>query len=167
MPHKPPDKLLQAVKLKHDNPSITLAQLAQLTGTTPQNIHQSFKRHKVDWKKTHSYKELEADILAGYKERILSRGITDDKIDKANLRDIAITVGILDDKEDRKRNKTAIRDLMSDVIERLAKQRRTTIIIDQSDNNLDINIDNAVDKLDNNIDKISINSIDTDYTVDN
>lgn len=152
---KPPDKILQAFKLKQANPDITLKQLAQLTGTTPQNIHQSFRRHNIDWKHTQSYKQLEAEILAGYKDRLL-QGITDDKINKASVKDIAISVGILDDKETQKRNKTAIKDMMSDVIERMSRQRKTVITIDTQNT---VNIDNTIDKIDNNV-------INTNYVVE-
>lgn len=140
---KPPDKILQAAKIKLDNPNITMRQLGKIVGCSPQNIQQAFERHNIDWIRTQSYKQLEAHILTGYKEKLLA-GITPEKIEKTGVKDLSVSMGIIDDKLDRLVNKTTAQDLLSEVIEKASKKRRTTITIEQTDSIM-------VDKLDNKV----------------
>lgn len=79
--------------------------IAELTGCSKQNISQMLKRYGEDKEDLKRYKNNEANIYSYHKAKILSL-IDYDKIsidDARGLKDAAIALGIIDDKEQRKR----------------------------------------------------------------
>lgn len=133
---KPPDKLLQAIELKERNPQLQQKEIASIVGCSPAYISRELKRLGFDFKHVQTFKQLKADILAAHQSKVLE-GITEEDIKKASLKDKAIAFGVLSDKEKQERDKTTVKELFADVVERLAKERRkTTITIEETVDNI-------------------------------
>lgn len=79
---------------------LSVNEVANALGCTPQNIMDRLKSEgldKFDPSIVESYRKAEADILAFQEARLLS-GLTDEKIEKAGLKDTAIAFGVMFDK---------------------------------------------------------------------
>ena len=74
-------------------------QAAKIMDTTKETVRYHIIKHGIPRKyELDDYKSNKADILAGKQQKLISN-ITPDRIEKANLRDIVWTFGVLYDKE--------------------------------------------------------------------
>lgn len=129
------DNTIRAIELKKNNPNITQGEIAKILDISIPAVSQIFSRHKLEWDTVQTWKSVRSDIMAGLQEKILSE-IKPEDIEKASLKDKVLSASILYDKEQLENNKSKKTDLLSDIIERVAKvSRETTINVNIAENN--------------------------------
>lgn len=132
-PHKPYEtrsqrileRQKQVINLKKSNPGLSGTEIGKIAGMHKSQVSRILRRYNIANKQLTGYKALEADIMAGVKERIISE-ISEEDIKSADLRDKIVSFGILDDKEHRMRQKTS-GDTLAGIVESLDTADRVKI----------------------------------------
>lgn len=90
------------ISLKIQNPNLTAAQGARILGCSRANIYDHLKKAGLTWSgvacRIESFKTQRADLLA-FKQAICLENLTSEKAQKSSNRDLAVTFGILYEKE--------------------------------------------------------------------
>ena len=102
IPHHKGITVDDIISLKVANPNLTVNQGARLLGCSKQNIYLHLNKIGLTWsgitRKLKSFKENRADILA-LKQSVCLDNLTAEKAEKSSNRDLAVTFGILYEKE--------------------------------------------------------------------
>jgi len=114
------DKSREIIQLKQSNPKLTGADIGRITGTTKQNVSAILKRYNIDNKHLSTYKQFQADILAGIGNNIL-QSVDETVINKAGLKDRILSAAILIDKTRTIEGKSNINIALSKVVEIIDK----------------------------------------------
>lgn len=97
--------LVKLIELSNQVPALTHLEIGKILGTSKQNVNKLIKRLGIIKAQAESFKHNKADIYEAQLQRILAIGVPDEKIKKANLKDIIWSVGVLEDKVQRLRDK--------------------------------------------------------------
>lgn len=122
----PTQAVQEMIKLKTRNPKLSCQEIGDIVGRDKSNVSRALRRYGFEMKGLGRYKDNRADILAGFQNRILE-AIDSNKLDKASLKDIALSYGILYDKERLERGKSTENVAMSGLVEIIDKQVREKI----------------------------------------
>lgn len=98
-PYKPRSPKTRAiVRLKTEQPTLTTRQIGAIVGCSHVNVYETLQRYNIDHSRVHGYKANRSEIFAGIQERVVST-LTVDDIKGASVRDRAILLGTIYDKE--------------------------------------------------------------------
>jgi predicted transcriptional regulator len=115
--------IYKAIELKITNPAMPLNDIAKIVKRDPSNIYRAFKNYGIDTKRQRTYKQFESEILYG-KQELLINGITSEKVDESKLKDIAITYGIIKEKQLLVDGKSTQNISMAHIVEKMDKKFR-------------------------------------------
>jgi len=124
------EAIREMIKLKLRDPKLTTRQIGKIVNRDHSTVLRALRRYGIDTKRLDFFKNHRADLYA-VKQMDLLEGMTPDKIAKANLQQIGVTLGILNDKEKSERIKTDVSVAfaeMVEIIEREANEERAKII---------------------------------------
>ena len=97
--------LTEAIKLRTEN-GLTYDEIGQMFGVTGSTIHQTFARAGLtDLEGLQDFKSQRADVFAVHQRRVLDC-LSEEKLQAASVRELAILFGTLYDKERLERGKS-------------------------------------------------------------
>ena len=92
------------IACKTDNPDQTMREIAEQCDTSHSYVSEILHKYKLIKKTIDDFREYQADILLGVKERIIS-SISDEDLQKASLQQKLTSLGIAHDKEQELRGR--------------------------------------------------------------
>lgn len=97
--------LTKLLELSNKVPQVTPTDIGKVLGITRQHVHRLQVKLAIIKGKHEHFRKHKADIYEGTINRIMDIGVTDTAIKKSSLRDCIISIGVLQDKSDKIRDK--------------------------------------------------------------
>ena len=120
--HKRIDKSDEIVRLKTVNPRMTMSEIGKLVNKHPTTVKRTLNKYGIDTKKTDAYSQYRVKILQGLQEQIVSNINIPEKAEKASIKDLAVALSILIDKERLIDNKSTQNISLVHIINELDKE---------------------------------------------
>ena len=120
LPATKKDVAKEIVKLKFNNPNMSLSEIGQIVGRHKSNVMRCLREHEIDTKRVDSFRRMRADLLSSAQSEMLDN-INPEKMEKASLKDLSIAFSILYDKERLETGKSTQNLALSKIVEMVDK----------------------------------------------
>jgi len=103
--------------------SANIVEIGKIVNRDKSSVYRTLRNYGIDPKKQHAYKKFESEILYG-KQEMLINGITKEKVDDSKIKDIAITYGILKEKQLLVDGKATQNIAFAGIVEKMDREER-------------------------------------------
>jgi hypothetical protein len=117
----------EIITLKTKYPRMTEQQIANSVGRDRSTVNRALKRYNMDTKRVSEYNAAKSMLLSGIEEKLLSN-VTQEKIDDASLKDLAVSYGIFNDKNRLEQGKATVITNLSDIVMLIDKDEKQKLI---------------------------------------